>query len=152
MLVRRLTAHYSLHSALSTQHSALKHYPTLGAAALKAGDVPCYRVWLACRYLDGAGRGWLGLEQVEQALAEGKGVLSLGGLKRLRQLLAQGEGRYWLRDGQGRLWLYGAGRVAAALGLRNQRPTGLTASGSSHWGHQNLQGPPVRGVAQRPQN
>ena len=112
------TAHCSLltaHSVLSPQHSVLKHYPTLGAAALQGGDVPCYRVWLACRFLDEAGRGWLGLEQVEQELAGGRGVLSLGGLKRLRQVLAQGEGRYWERDEQGRLWLYGVAKVAAAL-------------------------------------
>ncbi len=43
------------------------------------------------------------------------------GWRRLRQLLAEGDGVFWTRDAGGRLWLRGATKVAAALGVGRLR-------------------------------
>lgn len=98
--------------------ATVKHYPSLGLAALKADDVPILRVWLAGRYLDQAGRGWLDTGQVRAQLAGERSPLQLCGWRRLRQVLGQGDGRYWTWDRErGRLWLFGVARVAAGLGV-----------------------------------
>lgn len=96
--------------------SELRHYPSLGVAALDRRQAPVYRVWLACRGLDGAGCGWLDEGGVRRALSGEGSALRLCGWRRLRQILQQGHGRFWTWDrAQGRLWLHGAARVAAAL-------------------------------------
>ncbi|MCI0579744.1 MAG: hypothetical protein L0332_24415 [Chloroflexi bacterium] len=95
----------------------IRHYPTLGTAALQAGEAPCYRLWLACHALDPTGRGWLSTETVQQRLAGEESDLRLCGRRRLRQLLRQGEGRFWHEDDQGRLWLAGMARLTAVLGV-----------------------------------
>lgn len=90
----------------------VRHYPTIGQAALAAGDSSLYRVWLAGRWLDAAGRGWLWLEDIRAELT-GSGRLPLCGWRRLRQLLAAGDGRLWEIDRERRrVWLYGTGRLA----------------------------------------
>lgn len=93
----------------------VRHYPSLGTAALQAQDVPQFRVWLMCRFLDRYGRGWLNMKQVQDKLTSKNSPLRICGRRRLKQILGQGSGRYWERDRDGRLWLYGAPRVAAAL-------------------------------------
>ncbi|MBK9054651.1 MAG: hypothetical protein IPL78_28210 [Chloroflexi bacterium] len=95
----------------------VKHYPSLGAAALHAQDAPCFRTWLISRHLDKTGRGWLNLATLTSALTDPNSATCLLSRKRLRQILLKGEGRYWTHDVQGRLWLHGAARVAAALGV-----------------------------------
>jgi hypothetical protein len=98
----------------------ITHYPSLGLAALRAGQAPLYQVWLAGRFLDEAGRGWLTLTDVRQQLAgePGSTGVRLFGWRRLRQVLGQGDGRYWTWDrAHGRLWLFGAAQVAARLGV-----------------------------------
>ncbi|MCI0575878.1 MAG: hypothetical protein L0332_28325 [Chloroflexi bacterium] len=95
----------------------VKHYPSLGAAVLKAGQVPCYRLWLAGRLLDETGRGWLRIDVVTGQLTSQGAPLRLCGRRRLRQTLQAGEGRFWRRDNQGRLWLVGTAQLAAALGV-----------------------------------
>ena len=96
--------------------ATVKHYPSLGIAALEQKEAAALRVWLACRHLDGVGRGWLETVQLRQQVT-GKGApLKLCSWRRLRQILQGGNGRFW--DWQGdRLWLHGAARVAAALGV-----------------------------------
>lgn len=112
-----------------SDNETVKHYPTLGIAALKAGEAPVYQVWLACRFLDENGRGWLSLQEVRQQLT-GPGCtgVRLFGWRRLRQVLGQGNGRYWMWDKVGsRLWLFGAARVAAELNVErlSGRPVAL---------------------------
>jgi hypothetical protein len=46
----------------------IKHHPSIGVAALKEEKVAAYRVWLMCRHLDSAGRGWLDIQLVRQQL------------------------------------------------------------------------------------
>lgn len=107
----------------------VKAYPALLAACLRADLVPVGRIWLLARYLDRAGRGWLAVETLRRRLTGG-GVDSaesapitpplphkVCGWRRLRQIIRQGTGTFWSRDAAGRLWLHGAARVAARLGV-----------------------------------
>ncbi len=84
------------------------------------------RLWLLLRALDTPGRGMVTLADARAALTDKQSPLRLCGRRRLRQLLAEGEGVFWTRerprthpDGEegDRLRLFGAARVAAALGV-----------------------------------
>ena len=101
----------------SSPPDTLTTHPSLLLALLKTQHTAPGRVWLLCRHLDRAGRGWLPVETVPQELAGSPSNLRLGGRRRLRQLLEQGRGVFWEQDDRGRLWLYGAARVAANLGV-----------------------------------
>lgn len=101
--------------------NTVRHYPTIGQAALAAGESALYRVWLAGRWLDHAGRGWLWIEDVRAELTTG-GRLALCGWRRMRQLLAAGDGRLWHYDRRRRrLWLLGASRLARLWGVDRLR-------------------------------
>ncbi len=105
-------------NALPLHDSTVRHYPTLGVAALEAEQVPHYRVWLLCHHLDMAGRGWLEVDHVRQLLTGQDSVMRVCGWRRLRQILGSGHDRFWKWDKQnGRLWLFGAVRVAAGLAV-----------------------------------
>lgn len=96
--------------------ATVKHYPSLGIAALEAKETAALRVWLACRHLDGVGRGWLEMPHLRQQVTGKDAPLKLCSWRRLRQILQGGNGRFWTWQGD-RLWLHGAARVAAALGV-----------------------------------
>ena len=92
------------------------HYPSLGVAALERRLAPACRVWLVARCLDRDGRGWLDLDEVRERLSGNGSELRLFGWRRLRQVLQLGNGRFWHWDrGNGRLWLFGAARLAVKL-------------------------------------
>ncbi len=96
--------------------ATLRVYPDIGLAALAAGQAAVYRVWLMCRHLDAAGQGWLEPAHIREQLAGEGSRWRLFSWRRLRQVLAEGNGRFWTRDEEnGRLWLHGAAKVAAAL-------------------------------------
>jgi len=65
--------------------------------------------------MDQMGQGWLDLEDIRRQLTEKGSPLKVCCWRRLRQLLKQGEGIFWQRDGQGRVWLKGAHRIAYTL-------------------------------------
>jgi len=95
---------------------SVKHYPSIGIAALKEDQSAIYRVWLMCRYLDVNGRGWLPVQEVREQLTGKKSKLRLFCWRRLRQVLGQGHGRFWQWDkAQGRVWFFGAASVAVNL-------------------------------------
>ena len=73
------------------------------------------RVWLLLRAIDCDGRGWLDVEDIRHHLTEIDSPRRICGWRRLRQLLALGEGRFWHRDEGDRLWLYGAHKIAYKL-------------------------------------
>jgi hypothetical protein len=84
------------------------------------------RVWLLLRAIDADGRGWLDVDDVRRRLTGEDSPLRCCGRRRLRQLLAAGEGIFWTRDAQrgdawsradkpNRLWLRGAHKVAHTL-------------------------------------
>ena len=107
-------AYCQLH--LPFKGESIKHYPSIGIAALMEEQAAIYRVWLMCRYLDVDGRGWLHVQDIREQLTGKESKLRLFSWRRLRQVLGQGHSRFWKWDkAQSRLWLFGAARVAAYL-------------------------------------
>ncbi len=95
----------------------IKHYPSLGLHAIQQKTVPHYQVWLSCRLLDGQGQGWLDMKAIRHQLTAPESPYRLFGWRRLRQLLHQGNGRFWTwSQHQNRLWLYGAAKIGQHLG------------------------------------
>lgn len=109
------TVHCSLPKEDELLPSTITVYPDLLLTLLQQEVATAGRVWLLCRLLDGAGRGWLDVATVRQALTGKESQLKICGWRRLRQILADGKGIFWERDDRGRLWLYGRARVAAQL-------------------------------------
>ncbi|WP_374686618.1 hypothetical protein [Promineifilum sp.] len=105
----------------------LKLFPDLALGILRTERAAAGRVWLLLRHLDEAGRGWLDVAEARAALTDKASPLRLCGWRRLRGLLAEGQGVFWTRDDRGRLWLHGPARVAAALGVGQlrHRPVGV---------------------------
>ncbi len=100
-----------------TPKNTIVAHPDLLFAFLRDELVTVGRVWLLCRLLDAAGRGWLDVEAIREALTGKESPLKVCGWRRLRQILAEGKGIFWERDDQGRLWLYSQVRVSTALGI-----------------------------------
>jgi hypothetical protein len=92
-------------------------HPTLLLALLKQHLEAPGRVYLLLRAIDREGRGWLPVDDVRRHLTRKESPLKICGWRRLRQLLHEGEGVFWQRDGQGRLWLIGLHRIAYTLDL-----------------------------------
>jgi hypothetical protein len=90
-------------------------YPSLLLAMLKQNQEAAGRVYLLLRHLDSTGRGWLPIEEIRAQLTRKESPLKVMGWRRLRQLLHQGEGVFWERDSQGRIWLRSALRIALNL-------------------------------------
>ena len=90
-------------------------YPSLLLAMLKQNQEAAGRVYLLLRYLDKAGRGWLPVAEIREQLTRKGSPLKVIGWRRLRQLLHQGEGVFWERDREGRLWLRSALKIALEL-------------------------------------
>ena len=91
-------------------------HPTMLHAILRRELAGPARVWLLLRVIDARGSGRLAVEDARRELTAAGAALWLCGWRRLRQLLAEGEGVFWTRDERGRLWLRGAHRVAGELG------------------------------------
>ena len=73
------------------------------------------RVYFLLRVIDKGGRGWLSVENIRRELTRNDSPLRICGWRRLRQLLREGEGVFWQRDDNDRLWLKGAHRIAYTL-------------------------------------
>ncbi len=97
--------------------SSVKVYPDIALGMLRREQAATGRVWLLLRAIDVDGRGWLAADETRAVLCDIESPLRLCGRRRLRQLLAQGEGLFWQRDGRDRIWLRGPARVAAGLGV-----------------------------------
>ena len=99
----------------------IRAYPTLLTAFLNNGIVPIGRIYLLLRVIDRAGRGWLDVDDLRQALTDKSSALYVCGWRRLRQILAQGDDVCWHRDRNGRIWLYSPVRIASVLGCGRLR-------------------------------
>jgi len=109
-------ANTSTQLRLPLDDDTVKHYPSIGIAALKEEQATIYRAWLMYRYLDVSGRGWLSVQDVREQLTGKESKLRLFCWRRLRQVLGQGHNRFWTWDkAQSRLWFFGAVRVAINL-------------------------------------
>ncbi|RIK33060.1 MAG: hypothetical protein DCC55_35690 [Chloroflexi bacterium] len=90
-------------------------HPTIAMAILRQHLEAPARVYFLLRVIDSVGRGWLPLEQVREQLTQKESSLRICGWRRLRQLVKVGEGIFWHRDDQDRLWIKGAHRIAYTL-------------------------------------
>ena len=93
-------------------------FPSLLVAMLKERVETAGRVYLLLRHLDPQGRGWVSVDTARQALTDKSSRLHVCGWRRLRQILHQGAGIFWQRDGQDRLWLRGPHKIAQQTGFR----------------------------------
>ena len=82
---------------------------------LKQDQAAAGRVYLLLRHLDKNGRGWLPVDEIRERLTRKESPLKVMGWRRLRQLFHQGEGVFWERDDQDRLWLRSALKIALEL-------------------------------------
>jgi len=90
-------------------------HPTIAMAILRQHLEAPARVYFLLRAIDSAGRGWLPTEHVRQYLTQKDSPVKICGWRRLRQLLREGDGIFWQRDDQDRLWLKGSHRIAYTL-------------------------------------
>ena len=92
-------------------------HPSIAVALLQMENAAVGRLWLLARSLDPAGSGRINMDALREKFTGKGSEYRVCGWRRLRMLLAQGEGLFWERDDEGRLWIYGVGHVAAVLGL-----------------------------------
>lgn len=104
----------SLETTIQSSATVTVH-PTIAMAILRQHLEAPARVYFLLRAIDSVGRGWLPLEQVREQLTQKESPLRICGWRRLRQLLKEGEGIFWHRDDQDRLWIKGAHRIAYTL-------------------------------------
>jgi hypothetical protein len=116
-------------TAGTVTEAKVKLYPDLALAMLGHNQTATGRLWLLLHHLDGAGRGWLRIDRVQQQLTSKESPLRLCGRRQLRHLLRQGQDLFWQRDRE-RIWLRSAAKVALALqtGRLRQRPVALPVS------------------------
>lgn len=100
---------------ISQSPTTITVHPTIAMAILRQHLEAPARVYFLLRVIDSVGRGWLPLEQVREHLTQKELPLRICGWRRLRQLLKEGEGIFWHRDDQDRLWIKGAHRIAYTL-------------------------------------
>ena len=104
-------------------------YPDIALAMLRRNVVASGRLWLLLRTLDQVGKGSLRIVVIQNLFTNKDSSLYLCGRRQLRNLLKQGEGPFWQRDGE-RMWLRGMAKVAARLGVArlSSRPVNLPVS------------------------
>lgn len=95
---------------------AISHHGDMAIGAMRVGMSSHYQLWLGLRLLDVLGRGWLMVDEVKAKLTDEDSGVFLYRWPRLRQLLAEGGGLFWVQ-GNGRIWLRRMARVAAGLGI-----------------------------------
>jgi hypothetical protein len=103
------------HEAAFQSPTTITVHPTIAMAILRQHLEAPARVYFLLRVIDSVGRGWLPLEQVREQLTHKQSPLRVCGCRRLRQLVKEGEGIFWQRDDQDRLWIKGAHRIAYTL-------------------------------------
>ena len=95
----------------------IRHYPTLGIAAMRADRAPAFRLWLVLQALDDAGRGCHDIGDLYRLLTDKRSRWRMyGSIRAIRHIMAQGEGVFWDRHTDDRLWRRSSARVADALG------------------------------------
>jgi hypothetical protein len=95
--------------------TTVKVYPPLLAAMLDAGLAPVGRVYELLKAKDHAGRGCFDIAEVRDLLTAKDSSWRVCGRRRLRGILADGDGTCWTRDDRDRIWLHGPARIAQAL-------------------------------------
>jgi len=108
------------------QSETIKLFPDIALGMLRQEQAPAGRIWLLLRHIDAQGSGWVPIEVAREQLTRKDSKLRVCGWRRLRQILAHGEGVFWRRD-KTRIWLRGAAKVTAALDVERltARPVAL---------------------------
>lgn len=99
-----------------TLPQTIKLYPDIAIGLLRQEQVAAGRLWLLLQAADAAGCGWVDEPRARQLFTSKRSELRFCGARQLRNLLAQGEGLFWVRA-NGRLWLRSVAKVAFALGV-----------------------------------
>jgi hypothetical protein len=94
--------------------------PSLGLAILQQEQAAAGRLWLLLRAIDERGRGAVSRETARAAFCAQESELHFCGPRRLRGLLAAGDGLFWTCSGDA-IWLRSAARVAHDLGVARFR-------------------------------
>jgi hypothetical protein len=104
-------------------------HPDLALGMLRQEKTSSGRIWLLLRTIDVDGRGWVSSGVARERLTSKSSSLRVCGWRQLRNLLAQGEDVFWLRDKE-RIWLRSVAKVAAALGVQRLagHPVAIDAS------------------------
>lgn len=96
----------------------IKIFGHLLDAIHRQGDDSLGRVWLLLRVLDGRGEGRVPVELMRHEITEANGRLHCFSWRRLRQLLQQGENRFWHRDKHNEyIYYHSEARVAKELNI-----------------------------------
>ena len=91
--------------------------PSLGLAILRHKKAAPARLWLLLRAIDRDGRGAVPLAVARKAFSDQASPLRFCGPRQLRNLLASGEGIFWVLSDK-LIWLRSAARVAQTLNIR----------------------------------
>lgn len=103
-------------TAVSSVTGAVKAYPSLLGAFLSGDFASVGRVYMLIRALDEAGRGLVEVDQLRAQLTAAGAPWKVMTWRRLRQIMAQGDGVTWERHDDGRLLRYfSPARIARAL-------------------------------------
>ncbi|MBX3058737.1 MAG: hypothetical protein KF770_19900 [Anaerolineae bacterium] len=94
--------------------TTIKLYPDIAAGLFQRELTAAGRIWLLLRHLDSNGRGWLDMAAVRAQLTGKESPWRVCGWRQLRNLLAEGDGIFWVR-GDGRIWFRSTAHVAASL-------------------------------------
>jgi hypothetical protein len=95
----------------------VRAYPSLLAAARRGGRVPHMRLYHLCMALIPKGSGYVKLDQVKRYYTFDHSPYRVFTPRRLRQILAEGDGVFWERHTDSALWLKSPDKIAAALGV-----------------------------------
>jgi len=104
----------SLPDQLIAAHT--NHHGDIALAAMRADQACHYQLWLCLRLLDALGGGRLALSDVKDHLTRKSSPAFMYRWPRLRQLLTEGNGRFWLYD-RDHIWLRSTVRLAISLGV-----------------------------------
>ena len=97
----------------------IKLHAELAEAALKQGVDREYRVWALARSIDVGGSGKAPLTDLQQLIRD-KSIRGLSP-RTLKKVLQKGEGVFWVRTGDGSVWLSGLGPLCFKLGIEKLR-------------------------------
>lgn len=109
-----------------TPPKVIKVYPDVAIGLLRQEQVAAGRLWLLLQAVDLSGCGWVDEGRARQLFTGKRSPLQFCGARQLRNLLAQGEDIFWVRQ-NGRIWLRSVARVAYALEVTRlkMRPVAL---------------------------
>ncbi len=101
----------------SAMRAEMAHHPDVAMAAMRAGESSHYQLWMVMRLLDKAGTGRVAWDDLRLHLSHLASKHRLYNEFRLRELVAEGNGRYWQAADCSRANIYYASTAALAFEL-----------------------------------